>query len=287
VKQLQLYWWSPNQSIRGLASLLKDHPRSVGEIMYRSNKPFSNFGDEFSRLVLSEASGLNVVWAPPSRADVFGLGSILQSLPSTRPVQIWGSGFRDESCVEPDLTNSIHTSLLLRGPLTKGLMQKDLVVPFGDPGLLINELIFKKSPRGKSRVYLPHFAELGSKNGRRHIADFVRAGFSICMPNSSPLEVASVISGSALLVTNSLHGRIFADSLGVPSISLGSRNEPDFKYRDYCLSLGLQFRAQSARDVLEATERGSVEKLINEFPNNQRMNELRWNIRASAKMIAC
>ena len=284
-KVIKLYWWSPHQNPRTLASLVKDHSRASFELLLASGSKFSNFGDEFSPLLLQELTGHKISWAPPSKADVFGIGSILQSLPNERAVAIWGSGFRSVPSEKAIDTLKIHIPLLVRGPMTREYFSDEGVLPSGDPGIYIRNFYDKKPPRSLSPLYLPHFAELSHRKGRKVISDFRASGFQICLPNQSPVAVAEAISRSSFLVTSSLHGRIFADSLGVPVVSTSSSHEPIFKYLDYCKSIETTFESHSPEKILTMYFEGSVLNLFSPLVPEQKMHKLSENILEAAKKL--
>jgi len=106
-----------------------------------------------------------------------------------------------------------------------------------DPGVLLRHIFadrlakydVKKNNRfGKIRI-VPHFKdELVFKRQR---PDLLKHFIS---PDGEPLKILESMLGAELVIASSLHGIIFAESLGIPAIWITSPGgEAQFKYLDY------------------------------------------------------
>lgn len=130
----------------------------------------------------------------------------------------------------------------VRGPKTLKVLEKagwDIsnVKEMFDPGVLLKHLyadrlakydVTKNERFGKIRI-VPHFKdELVFKRQR---PDLLKHFIS---PDGDPLRILESMLGAELVVSSSLHGIIFAESLGIPAIWLSSPGgEAQFKYLDY------------------------------------------------------
>lgn len=194
-----------------------------------------NFGDQLTPALL-EAVGIEVEWARPAEAQLFGVGSIASKIPDGFTGWVFGTGLIREGVRSPDLRRA--KVLAIRGPATRRACRLPRSVPMGDPGILIGELVPAgrlEAIRGGELVELmvvPHYVD-------RSLTD--RWPGATRLPITSP--VVTFIEGLAAareVVTSSLHGLIAADALGIPH-----RLEPHprviggmWKFADYAGSFG-------------------------------------------------
>ncbi|TWO34779.1 polysaccharide pyruvyl transferase family protein [Seonamhaeicola sediminis] len=131
----------------------------------------------------------------------------------------------------------------VRGPLTKSLFEKhgtDLSnLKFElDPGLLIKEVCNLKISNNTENnvIFIPHFHDYWIYNG-----NYPR-GIKVVNIDNTPKKLAKEIQKAKLVYSSSLHGVIFAHALNKECILVKPQtDEPIFKYRDYYLSVGLDF----------------------------------------------
>lgn len=187
-----------------------------------------NFGDALAPLLLKRFGGVDAEWAGTGDADLFSIGSVLES---ARNAVVLGSGKLYPE-TQPSLTNRY---LAVRGPLT------GVRTAFGDPGLLAEELV--TVPRRIHQLgILPHWSD----NDLARDPRFTRYNHVIIDPGDDPLVVVKTIGSCHKIVTSSLHGAIVADSFGIPrrievAPRMGAGNEGGmFKFRDYNTSVGVQ-----------------------------------------------
>ena len=221
-----------------------------------------NAGDQFNYDLLDYFH----VRAEPVRisahAELLMLGGAISALQNpSRPVtndliHIWGSGFLfgddlDEPLCRPNLM--VHA---LRGRLSKeklsGLMGVDLPadLPLADPGLLASILARPSKVKRYSIGFIPHFREQGTQEVERVLNTNKNMHFiDITL---SPEEVIREIQCCETIVSSSLHGLVFSDSLGVPNVHVRITELPKggtFKYRDYYSAFGLSDSALSGDDI--------------------------------------
>lgn len=222
-----------------------------------------NAGDLMNKDIVELISGNRTKISKTYNADMTAIGGALVGLQRTgglrgavkelialpyrnKPVYIWGSGFWNDKN-DRGLYRKNLKVCALRGELTKRKLEeltgKTYDVPLADAGLLVDMLLepvtFLKRKRHNIGV-IPHFYQLKDpsftklfESGDYHMIDIRR----------TPKEVAEDIVRCDTVISSSLHGLIFADSLHVPSLHVtGDTNLPDgnFKYEDYYSSYGLK-----------------------------------------------
>ena len=189
----------------------------------------ANFGDALTPWLL-ERYGLVPLLTEPGRAELVGVGSILEHLPHDFGGTIWGSGLLHGKRLE--LPNA--TALALRGHLTKERLGVRDDVALGDPGILVSRHL----PRPRTRWTLgvvPHGFHDRSPVVR-DIAARYPSEVRVFDTRDSPDRVLRGIAQCGAVVSTSLHGLITADAFGVPA-GWAQFDPPlwgaDFKFRDY------------------------------------------------------
>ncbi len=194
-----------------------------------------NFGDRLTPLLLSRFAHIDAVWAPPEKADVVCVGSILGTLVGpTFEGAILGSGKLFEDGVVP----ANARILALRGPLTAKGVRGDYAI--GDPGLLADELV-------KVETKLYDLGIIAHWKDRTLALDprFAERNPVIIDARADPIDVLQTIGTCRHLISSSLHGLIVADAFGIPrqfeATADWTREGGLFKVRDYCASVGVPF----------------------------------------------
>lgn len=160
------------------------------------------------------------------------------------PLHIWGTGF---------LIGDVHGRYLrknlavhaLRGELTKAKLAEEIGYKgspvLADPGLMACEFVKHSITVSHCIGFIPHFRELNLPVVKEIRDKWPELYFiDITQPYGKVLED---IKSCELIISSSLHGLIFADSLGVPNkhIVLSDKIKGDgFKFRDYYSSFGVE-----------------------------------------------
>lgn len=223
-------------------------PKTIRAWWYRPTSKVSpyNIGDETTSFILEHIFDTKTDLVDIKDADLISAGSILQNALSQRrdnPTQIVGTGFVASQAkrVIPE-----HVEVQsVRGYLTREAIDvpKKTLVSVGDPGLLASELKFKKNRNAKFTYgVIPHISSMAAGEWK---------GRTINLPNSTKIDVRTKDIFAVLeqmydcevIVSESLHGLIFADSLGIENVWLGSWDTPvrggdNFKFFDYFSSIG-------------------------------------------------
>jgi pyruvyltransferase len=208
-----------------------------------------NFGDSVSPLLVEAILGRHVRYAPVSRADMIGIGSVLDlAIQRTwqrkyflrfHPLAVWGSGSIESKFLDWPCRLSIAS---VRGQKTRDAMSLHADCKLSDPGLLCSELW----PSSQSRSYrwgiVPHVSDRKSARVAQLINETQR---SVMVDLGSPdlKATAKLIASCEFVVSSSLHGLVVADSYGIPAIraDFGSLIKGgDWKFNDYFSTVSLQ-----------------------------------------------
>ncbi|MET3708953.1 hypothetical protein ABIB17_003603 [Arthrobacter sp. UYEF6] len=250
---LKAFWWAPYLSTKLAKPELRWSSSAWTRLALRTGRPLRNFGDVFSATALQYATGQKVTWVQAQRAEVFAVGSILEfALRESKTGNIWGTGLRGplSSLLRQRLDDSDLKFHAVRGPLTAKELGLDGLA-LGDPGLLIQQILPKQVLQGADPVYIPHFREWATARGRAYISKMEQIGYSTVYPSSRPLKIANLIQRSSHVVSSSLHGIVFAHSLGRPVVAIEPEGgESAFKFRDHYGSLSLDFNAVKIEDIV-------------------------------------
>ena len=275
--KLPLFWWEA-----------KHHVMSPG--IHTQRFQSGNFGDEASEQLVAKLTGGKPRPNLPGERKLLAIGSVLHRANSGDIV--WGSGLKSENALDNHPGGDILVTAV-RGPMTLDVLKRagwdtSRVTEMFDPGVLMQYLwaneVKKQSAsanqsRGKIRI-LPHFRdEIVFKRWHHELVD------SFISADNDPLTVLKQMIGAEIVYSSSLHGIIFAESLGIPAIWLDSPGkEGHFKYLDYYAGTG-RYGIKAAANLGEALKMSppelpkfDYEKLLATFPAKE-IEELKNNSR--------
>ncbi|QNP41742.1 polysaccharide pyruvyl transferase family protein [Lysobacter solisilvae (ex Woo and Kim 2020)] len=197
--------------------------------------PHGNFGDD-----------LNVALWPALFPDLearhpetwlYGVGTILGGTQPDGPKVVLGSGCGYRGT--PRLGSEWQV-YWVRGPGTAARCHLDPALGLGDAAVLWPPLQRERAPVTGRIGLVPHHKSYDSFDWDALARD---AGLYPIDPRQSPQAVADAIASCERVLTESLHGAIFADTLGVPWRALVlARRFNDFKWQDWLDTLGLKLR---------------------------------------------
>lgn len=200
-------------------------------------KAVPNFGDAISAMVVAHVSGRPVTHAGAGKADLFAIGSIIQV--ARRAHQdarsdgvkpwIWGSGML--APVNRDFLPHVQVAAV-RGPVTAALLQIE-TDSFGDPGLLIPDVITEVPERTDRIGIVPHHTLVDETAA--HVTD---PRHLLIDPRGDATEVCRQIASCAHVFASSLHGLIVADAYGVPNTWVAPTGQGHLKFYDYAAGVG-------------------------------------------------
>ena len=266
--ELPLFWW-----------VAKD--RQMNGKIYIETFKHGNFGDDASELLVKKLTTFKPVQPDPDQNKLLAIGSVLHR--AIAGDVVWGSGLKATDALQDHPGGDIFVKAV-RGPMTLDVLNKagwdtSNVTELFDPGVLLAHLwkdelnkfsVEKNKFRGKIRI-LPHYRdEIVFKrwNPKLH-HHFISA-------DNHPLTVLKQMLGAELVISSSLHGIIFAESLGIPAIWIDSPGkEAHFKYLDYYASTGrTNLKAlDSIQEAMSAKApelpKFEFEKLLATFPSKE------------------
>jgi len=128
----------------------------------------------------------------------------------------------------------------VRGPLTVKLLKLDPALACGDPVTYLNRFVeHSNSPRA-AVAYMPHFRSSILTEIELLCAE---AGIAYIDPCAGIEPVMAQLQNCQLLITEALHGAIAADAFRIPWIPVVTSSLVlDFKWRDYCMQMELDYQ---------------------------------------------
>jgi pyruvyltransferase len=242
--RVPLFWWYA----KGSKMNLTISPESF---------KFGNFGDDASVLLVDKLLGFAPRKSMRDEKKLLAVGSILH-LASEGDI-VWGSGLKSDEALDEHPGGNILVTAV-RGPRTLKVLERagwdtSHVRALFDPGVLLRHVFAQRLAEfnvssndkfGKIRI-VPHFKD--DLVFRRMYPELIQHFVSA---DNDPLRVLESMLGAEVVISSSLHGIIFAESLGIPAIWVESPGgEAHFKYLDYYEGTG-RFGIEPAKSVLEA-----------------------------------
>ncbi len=244
----------------------------------------SNAGDALNKPLIEHFSGAEVVKSKAYESDMIAIGgglsnlqygsgfvkrtaqAVLGATAGAKPIYVWGSGFIFGAKVGEFYRKNIQIRAL-RGELSRrkasGIMKKDIDVPLCDAGLLIDAL-YPVAPKKEYRLgIISHYLEKDMPCFKKLYDD--NADSLIIDITDSAEKVLENISKCEVLISSSLHGLIFADSVGVPNLHLKVTDRlmgDGFKFKDYYSSFGLE---HNCWDLDKTSELPTIRNVIDSY----------------------
>lgn len=226
-----------------------------------SYAPLNNAGDLFNKDLVEKLSGKEVVNSKVYNADMIAIGGALigaqysksfkrklcqkalSVVYRNKPLYVWGSGF-----FKNDNDSGLYRHNLkvcaLRGRKTleklSHLTGKKYDVPLADAGLLADMFVSEGISKQYEIGLIPHMSQLEDESMKKLLSmDNVKL-IDIRRPAK---DVIDDIASCECILSSSLHGLIFADSLHIPSMHIWGDKElygGNFKFEDYYSSFGVE-----------------------------------------------
>jgi len=232
-----------------------------------------NIGDLLNPYIVEAVSGRRPYYCIDENTEhVLGIGSIL--FMATQSSHVWGSGILDPTLDHSLIAVSkIHA---VRGRLTQKILRDKYglskEVPLGDPAVFADELpelaqYGLEVPIKRKIGLVPHFA-MEKSDYIAYLAEELDA--DILSPRTDNLSFVKEIMASEIIISQSLHGLIFAEVFSKPSVWLAHTSDDiwTFKFHDWFSNIAEPPLAPilfgtPPRDVLRATRLSglSVDKI--------------------------
>lgn len=190
-----------------------------------------NAGDLVTPFLLTHY-GFTPVHAWPQQAKVFGCGSILKHLFEEYQGFIIGSGY---FCEGETVYPSKARILAVRGKTTWQRLGSPQGTVLGDPGFMMGRWIKSSPPKQFKLGLVPHYSEKNHPAVQRLLTRYPHDIRFIDI-QQHPLTVTEQIAECEYVLSSSLHGCIFADSLHLPRVWMmvdSSDPRRRYKFNDY------------------------------------------------------
>lgn len=249
-----------------------------------------NIGDELTKYIVEHHFPIEVIKDYLDSCNAIGVGSILGWVwgeyglarkKENQKIHILGSGFMTSKVdITYDQRVVIHA---VRGELSKAIIENAgyTCENIGDLGLLSSSLYSGNFEKKYEVSIIPHYSQIANN-------EFKIKGFNVIDVRTDDFQkVLQEIAQSELIISQSLHGLIMADSLNVPNIWY--RNKPvhigdDFKFKDYFSSVGRSMYAYTD-NVLD---RNNYYKINNRFHDVEiaKKNVREWLFSSLGKILS-
>jgi len=199
-------------------------------IPYRMYNKIRNLGDAINPYIIEGVSGLPSVYANKSQPHILGVGSIF--FDASMHSYVWGSGMINAEKpippIDPSKIRALRGKKTVEALTALGYRVPD--VPLGDPGFLLSKVYSGPSVSRKRyrACIVPHHASINHPVFKKY-----RKMDDVCVFNimTDDLSVIDDMLESEVVVSQSLHGLIFAESLGIPSIWISDRFDAKWKFK--------------------------------------------------------
>jgi succinoglycan biosynthesis protein ExoV len=219
-------------------------------LVLRYDDGVGNFGDDLNDLLwprLLPSSGvrsLNNRSSEPVDPDALilvGVGTILNERVPAGPRKLVlgaGTGYLQSAVID-----DTYDVLAVRGPLTAERLGLDASLAATDAAALLVDLDLDLDDAPRTRVgVMPHHRTM---DGIPWADVCAAAGVTLLDPRDDPVTTIARLRACDLVLAEAMHGAIVADLYGVPWVPIKlSYLILDFKWNDWCASLGLDYRPE-------------------------------------------
>ena len=207
-------------------------PERTEFIGYRSWNRIRNNGDAITPHIIQHIAGIPPRLVGPDVPHILGVGSILFF--ANENSHVWGSGVLNPDMPLPHIhKSSFHA---VRGKKTLGFLRGIGVplpdLPLGDPGIFVGDLVealpTKDCANRYRAAFVPHHASVHHPlyGSISKSCEFV----CVNILDDSLLPIQQLLQ-SEIVVSQSLHGLIYAESLGKPTIWISEREDEIWKFK--------------------------------------------------------
>jgi succinoglycan biosynthesis protein ExoV len=199
-----------------------------------------NFGDELNLWLWPKELGSLIDSC--SSVTLVGIGTVLSNkLERFSEIAVCGAGAGYGSVDRSRLKGWAYS---VRGRLTADRLRLPEAVGIVDPGVLVSRHTQRPAQTRTEVAYMPHAFEV-ARAGSMLKTICTDNGIRLIDPCDDVPTVIDQINTCRLLVTEAMHGAIVADSLRIPWCPVvTSGGILQFKWQDFCDSVGLQYRAR-------------------------------------------
>lgn len=198
--------------------------------------PGGNFGDDLN-LELWPKIFPNIS-REDSRFEIYGIGTLLGAKHSLKKKIVLGSGLDAASSASRAKNFEYYW---VRGKLTANALGISEDLALGDPAILWPNLHNVEPTGGGAIGLIPHWKTWESYDWKKVAASI---GLQAISPKQPPKAVLDQILKCSKIITESLHGAIFADAIGVPwAACVLAHRFNKYKWEDWLTTIDRPFSA--------------------------------------------
>ena len=173
---------------------------------------------------------------------------------------IFSSGTRREIEL-PKLDESWEIACV-RGPLTAERLSASRLPGCHDGAILLADLHDPVPSNARDEtLFIPHITTERNAGAAIKLA-CGKSGIRCLSPSASAEESLDAIGSAKLVLAEAMHGAIVADTLRTPSIATPLLNHEEFKWRDWCASMEMEYRTHPLSPKLwDSANRGLLSGL--------------------------
>lgn len=191
-----------------------------------------NIAPELVEFMLNK-KGLSLQSSTQGKRHLYTIGSIV--FMGHQDATVWGSGILTAPSAFRRLLHSKYLRKLdircVRGPLTKQNLEKighKCPQVYGDPGCLLPLLYKPEVEKTLDYVVIPHVSM------EKDVRQMIPGENIVSMATQDYKAVADKICSAKKVIASSLHGIIFAEAYGIPTVFYQDRGDKyNFKYVDW------------------------------------------------------
>lgn len=205
-----------------------------------------NFGDAMNAEIFP-ALFPTLPWAEDDGSQFVGIGSILDSrLDYDGQTIVFGAGIRSETKL-PNLRRGDWDIRFVRGPLSARALGSRFITDSAYGHALLQP---PPAQRGDRVAFVPHYAT-AMEDGDTWQSVCARLGIIYVDPRRPFKEVAQTLLGCRLVISEAMHGAIFADLNRIPWIAFTARVTARegatnmLKWQDWTQSLDIRWERRS------------------------------------------
>ncbi|MBL8449283.1 MAG: polysaccharide pyruvyl transferase family protein [Dechloromonas sp.] len=215
--------------------------------LYYYRDPIGNFGDDLNPWIWT--SLLPEILDGDDKELFLGIGTVINSaVPAAPRKLVFGAGL---GYVGMPAIDARWRFRFVRGPLTAHRLGLDSRLAITDPAILVATLLATPEPEKRYPVsYMPHHVSTRMADWQ-HLCTL--ASVNYLDPAANIHETLLRIRQSRVVLCEAMHGAIVADALRVPWIPVSAYDHIlEFKWRDWCQTVNLDYRPQHLPRVFDA-----------------------------------
>ena len=207
-----------------------------------------NFGDDLNETMWNKLLPKPLSEYLDNDTFFIGIGTRLRpkNIPKGKRIIVFGAGFGYSDF--PPTVNQNWDIRCLRGPLTADALGVDRNKVITDAAILCKDLYQKGIPR-YDVSFIPHHLTSAEDNWEKVCKEL---NINFINPKQNPDFVIDDLTNSKLIIAESLHGAIIADTFRVPWIPVKIKGHfSQFKWNDWMQSMNLEVKIEHLSSIYD------------------------------------